>query len=438
MIAVFQPLPWQIAPWKDKSPTLLLTGSAGGGKSRLAAEKVNGYCWKYPGSTWLILRKAREWASRSIVPFFWNTVLGCDSRVRYNKSEGAFYYPNGSVVYSGGMMDDKQRESVRSIGGAGGLDGVWMEEGNAFTKQDREEVEGRIRHTAADWQQLIITTNPDAPTHWIYTDLIQGGDASVYFSGAKDNPHNSPAYLARLAKMTGIMKDRLVDGKWTQAEGVIYDEFDPLVHVLDPDQCPPFINRYRVVDFGFTNPFVCQWWGEDSDGRLYRYREVYKTRRLVEDHTKQILELSKGETYGATLADHDAEDRATMQRHGVTTTAADKSVKDGIQAVKERLKVQPDGKPRLYFVRGALVEPDPLLEDESKPTCTEQEIIAYIWPKGQDGRAVKEEPVKLNDHGMDAMRYMVKYLDTRVIPAGEMVNDIQINLGVRSRYGFTR
>lgn len=409
-LAVFQPLPWQIAPWKDKSPTLLLTGSAGGGKSRLAAEKVNGYCWKYPGSTWLILRKAREWASRSIVPFFWNTVLGCDSRVRYNKSEGAFYYPNGSVVYSGGMMDDKQRESVRSIGGAGGLDGVWMEEGNAFTKQDREEVEGRIRHTAADWQQLIITTNPDAPTHWIYTDLIQGGDASVYFSGAKDNPHNSPAYLARLAKMTGIMKDRLVDGKWTQAEGVIYDEFDPLVHVLDPDQCPPFINRYRVVDFGFTNPFVCQWWGEDSDGRLYRYREVYKTRRLVEDHTKQILELSKGETYGATLADHDAEDRATMQRHGVTTTAADKSVKDGIQAVKERLKVQPDGKPRLYFVRGALVEPDPLLEDESKPTCTEQEIIAYIWPKGQDGRAVKEEPVKLNDHGMDAMRYMVKHL----------------------------
>lgn len=411
VIAVFQPLPWQIAPWKDKAPTLLLTGSAGGGKSRLAAEKVNGYCWKYPGSTWLILRKAREWASRSIVPFFWNTVLGCDARVRYNKSEGAFYYPNGSVVYSGGMMDDKQRESVRSIGGAGGLDGAWMEEGNAFTKQDREEIEGRIRHTAADWQQLIITTNPDAPTHWIYTDLIQGGEASVYFSGAKDNPHNSPAYLARLVKMTGIMKERLVEGKWTQAEGVIYDEYDPLVHLIDPDQCPPFVNRYRVIDFGFTNPFVCQWWGEDSDGRLYRYREIYKTRRLVEDHTKQILALSEGESYVATLADHDAEDRATMARHGVTTTAADKSVKDGIQAVKERLKVQPDGKPRLYFVRGALVEADPLLEDESKPTCTEQEIIAYAWQKGQDGKAVKEEPVKLNDHGMDGMRYMVKYFE---------------------------
>lgn len=410
-LATFNPLPWQIAPWRDKSEVLLLTGSAGGGKSRLAAEKVNGYCWKYPNSTWLILRKAREWTWHSIVPFFWKTILGQDKRVRYNRSEGAFYYPNGSTVYSGGMLNDDQREAIRSIGGDGGLDGAWMEEGNAFTKQDREEIEGRIRHTAADWQQLIITTNPDAPTNWIYTDLMQGGGASVYYSAAKDNPYNAPAYLSRLAKMTGIMKDRLVDGKWTQAEGVIYDEFDPLIHMLDPDQCPPFVNRYRVVDFGFTNPFVCQWWGEDADGRLYRYREIYYTRRLVEDHAKQINQLSAKEKYVATPADHDAEDRATLERHGISTTPANKAVKSGIQAVKERLRVQEDGRPRLYLVRNALVEVDEMLENDSKPTCAEQEIVAYAWPKGIDGKAIKEEPVKMNDHAMDATRYIVMHLD---------------------------
>ena len=232
VLAPYQPLPWQFEPLNDKSQTLLLTGSAGVGKSHVAGEKINAYCWTYPNSTWLIMRKAREWASRSIVPFMWEAVMGKDSRIKYNKSDGSFLYPNGSMIYSGGMMDDKQRESVRSIGGNGGLDGAWLEEANAFTRNDYEEIIGRVRHTAADWQQIILTTNPDSPAQWIFRDLNQGGGASVYFSGAKDNPNNSPAYLNNLQKMTGVMKDRLVDGKWVQAEGAIYDEYEPTIHMI--------------------------------------------------------------------------------------------------------------------------------------------------------------------------------------------------------------
>jgi len=411
LIAVYEPLKWQYAPLDDKSSTLLLTGSAGGGKSRVAAEKVNAYCWYYPGSTWLIARKAREWNSHSIVPFMWKTVMGQDTRIKFNVSEGAFYYPNGSVIYSAGMYDDKQRQAARSIGGDGGLDGAWLEEANAFQRDDYQEVIGRVRHTAADWQQIILTTNPDAPTHWIYKDLIQGGGASVYYSGAKDNPYNSPAYIANLEKLTGIMRDRLVLGKWVQAEGAIYDEYDPAIHMIDASDCPPFVRRFRVVDFGYSNPFVCQWWGMDADGRLYRYREFYQTRRLVEDVTPEIIRLTGDESIEFTVADHDAEDRATMQRHGISTTPALKDVSPGIQAVKMRMKVQLDGKPRLYFVRGVLVAADPLLESDKKPICTEDELPGYAWKKYDDGKPNKEEPVKLNDHGCDTTRYLVARID---------------------------
>ncbi len=411
ILAPYQPLSWQINPLNDKSSTLLLTGSAGGGKSRCAAEKVNAYCWMYPNSTWLILRKAKEWTGKSIVPFMWQTVMGRDTRIRFNKTEGAFFYPNGSTIWSGGMLDDKQRESVRSIGGDGGLDGAWFEEANAFTRDDFQEIIGRVRHTATDWQQIILTTNPDAPTHWIYKDLIQGGGASVYYSGAIDNPNNSPAYLVNLKKLTGVMKQRLVEGKWVQAEGAIYDEYDPAIHMIDKKDCPEFVQRFRVIDFGYSNPFVCQWWGMDSDGRLYRYREMYLTRKLVEDLTPQILEISKGEEIDATISDHDAEDRATMQRHGINTIAAKKDVSPGIQAVKARMKVQEDGKPRIFFVRGALVEIDPLLDSAKKPLCTEDEIPGYAWKKYDDGKPNKEEPVKINDHGCDTTRYMVAHVD---------------------------
>jgi len=32
-------------------------------------------------------------------------------------------------------------------------------------------------------------------------------------------------------------------------------------------------------------------------------------------------------------------------------------------------------------------------------------------PPGMDGRPDKEAPVKLDDHGMDALRYAVRYLE---------------------------
>ncbi|MBU2249146.1 MAG: terminase, partial [Gammaproteobacteria bacterium] len=83
----------------------------------------------------------------------------------------------------------------------------------------------------------------------------------------------------------------------------------------------------------------------------------------------------------------------------------------GIQAVKDRLAIAGDGKPRIFIMRGALVEEDESLAMARKPICTEQEVVAYAWPKTTDGRPIKEQPVKVDDHGMDAMRYMVKYLD---------------------------
>jgi hypothetical protein len=88
--------------------------------ARLAAEKLHGFCLEYPGAACLMLRKAREWTARSIVAFYAQTVVGNDPRVKF--SNGTFRYDNGSVVYSGGMLDERQREAVRSIGGAGGLE----------------------------------------------------------------------------------------------------------------------------------------------------------------------------------------------------------------------------------------------------------------------------------------------------------------------------
>lgn len=219
-------------------------------------------------------------------------------------------------------------------------------------------------------------------------------------------------YIATLDALTGVRKKRLRYGLWVGAEGMVFSEWDESVHHIDRFEIPSYWQRYRVIDFGFTNPFVCQWWAVDGDGRAYLYREIYHTQRLVEDHARQINALSEGEHYVATIADHDAEDRATLAKHGIGTLPAHKTISTGVEAVNARLKRAGDNKPRLFIMRGSLVGRDERLVEAKKPYATYQEIPGYVYPKGVDGKPLKEDPVKLDDHGCDAMRYFVAHIDS--------------------------
>ena len=408
----FSPLPWQVEPWRDTAPVMLLTGSAGGGKSRLAAEKLHGFCLHYPGAMALAVRKIRQSMTNSTVLFLEHAVIGKNNQlVRHFPSKRRFEYRNGSMLVYGGMANQEQREQIRSIGKDGSLDIVWMEEANGFQESDFNEIIARMRGKTAAWRQIELTTNPDTPSHWIYKRLIKGGQAHVYYSGATDNYHNPDDYITSLESLTGVQYKRLVKGQWIQAEGAVYDGFRHELHVVEPFAIPREWRRFRAVDFGYTNPFVCQWWAIDGDGRLYLYREMYRTQTLVEDAARQIVELSQGERIETTICDHDAEDRATLEHHGVPTKPAQKAVSVGIQAVQARLRKAGDGRPRLFLFSDALIEPDAKLEAKRKPLCALDEFPGYIWQETRDGRPNKEEPVKDNDHSMDALRYAIMYVD---------------------------
>lgn len=217
--------------------------------------------------------------------------------------------------------------------------------------------------------------------------------------------------MIALNALTGVRKERLLHGRWVSVEGAVY-EFDQAIHLIDemPNGWKSW-RKIRAIDFGYTNPFVCHWWAVDPDGRMYLYREIYMSGRLVEDHARQIKALSEGEHIECTVADHDAEDRATLDRHGISTIPARKEISVGIQAVQTRLAKAGDGKPRLFILRGATVEIDAKLRDNHLPTSTLEEEDVYSWPKGADGKSLKEIPVDANNHGMDSKRYAVRYAD---------------------------
>lgn len=436
----YQPFGTAVDAFRHKGPELLYAGPAGTGKSKCLLEKLHAVALKYPGMRGLIVRKTlASLGSTALVTYEEHVAKEhlLNGEVKWfggSAKEAACYrYSNGSRIVVGGM--DKAMKIMSSE-----YDVVYAQEATELTEEDWEAITTRLRNGKMPYQQIIADANPDVPTHWLKI-RCDTGKTHYIRSRHEDNPilfHQGPdgpgalttageAYMAKLDALTGVRYQRLRKGIWCAAEGLVYEEFDPQVHLHRRIGRPPISwTRYVTVDFGYTNPMVVQFWAEDEDGRLYLYRELYQTKTTVEDMAPKILKamnLKHEPRPRMIICDHDAEGRATLEKHlGMSTKAAKKTVEDGIQAVKMRLRPsEVDGRPRLYLCEDALVERDKELSDRKKPTCSIEEIVGYIWDRGThkaqlDGKPPKEQPVKEDDHGMDAMRYMIAERDLRGRP----------------------
>lgn len=386
----YRAIDWHSAAWQDHSFIKLYTGSAGGGKSRLAAEEVHNYCMTYPGSMWIMVRKTRESMNNSTVLFYASRIAGRNKQINHNKSGHRFEYPNGSIVAYGGMKDEEQREQIRSIGQDGGLDGVWVEEANKLKEDDYQELIPRLRGKAGPYRQMILTTNPDAPTHWIYTRLIGKQEAKVFYSSALDNPFNPPDYMASLNMLTGVQRSRLVEGLWVQAEGAVFDNWsheniNDTQAVYDPER--PIL---YFCDDGYQNPRVILIAQIRRDGSIVLLDEYYKSHQLFD---QTIADVQAMPYRKAALAIYDpaaSTFAAELRRAGIQTMAANNDIAEGLKVVRDYIA---DGN----GVRSLFVS--------SRCTNLIREIPSYTYDDTNALKGGDPKPVKENDHTCDALRY---------------------------------
>lgn len=405
-------------------------GPAGTGKTFGILYLLHVLLLRYPGAKWLVARKHNTDLAGSAMATYRESVLDPREGVAYfggNKVEPASYrYPNGSRLIVNGL--DKPGK-VRSMD----FDGIYINEATECTLDDIEFCHMRLARRAKSalperYQKLLMDFNPDAPTHFL-NQRMNDGVTRRLLSRHEDNPflwdtsingwtEAGRRYITVLESLTGVRLARYRYGLWAAAEGSVYeDSWDRARIVVARRPIPDAWPRFMAVDFGFTHPFVCLWAAQDPDGRLHIYRQLYKTKTLVEDHAKVIRHVSRWGQQGgdplprAILCDHDAEDRATLERHlGLRTLPAQKNVSAGIQAVASRFKAAGDGKPRVYIYLDGLVERDRDLAEKKHPTCLEDEPESYIWDTRQ-GMKSGEAPVKESDHGLDALRYLIAHFD---------------------------
>jgi phage terminase large subunit len=410
--------PAQEGFFKDITPLCLYSGAFGAGKTHILALKAVALSLAYPKNFILLCRK--EFASMRQTTIRKFLELAEPYKIDYNKTEQLVTFPaefgRSQVLFSG--LDDPQRIASLEVAWIGIDESIELEE------SDWIMLSGRLRHKAMPFRQMAGASNPCIPGSYQHKMFFDRGEGNIYHSTALDNTHNPPDFAERLGMFKGIYYDRYVLGKCVGAEGLVYDCYDPAVHVIDPFQIPEDWPRYRGIDFGYAEAFVCLWaarqpheptehfpYPKDS---IFVYREIYRRHELVENHARAIRARSQtvregekfAERIACTFADHDAEGRATLNAYGVGTIRATKDVAPGIQAVYRRLSMRP---PTLYFFRDLQkgLDRDPSLVSAGLSTGVLEEFGSYSWEPAGEGRSAKEAPRKKGDHAMDALRYLV-------------------------------
>ena len=270
------------------------------------------------------------------------------------------------------------------------LAGVLMDE---VALMPRSFVEQACARCSVTGSKLWFNCNPAGPNHWFYREWILGAEGRnalhLHFT-MEDNPSLSPEIRARYERLyTGIFYRRFVLGQWAQAEGRVYDFFEPEMAAQVPRG--NFESWYISCDYGTVNPMSMGLWGSQG-GVWYRVEEFYfdsraKKRQMTDGEYEQALrELAAGRNIREVIVDPSAASFIQLLRQkGWRVRKADNDVISGIRATADALK------------SGRIVICTPCRD------CL-REMEEYVWDlRGGQKDQVKKE----HDHAMDDMRYFV-------------------------------
>lgn len=291
-----------------------------------------------------------------------------------HKSKQIILLPNRSEIVFRGMDDAEKIKSSE-------FNYIWMEEATEFTLEDYLQLKLRLRRATNDKNQMYLTFNP--VRSW----------ATDYFLKTEDKEINilHTTYLDNLRFLDDDYVETLEDlvnqdlsfyqiytlGEVAELKNKVYNNY-----VIVKDVPTEFDEIIYGIDFGFNNPSVILEIGLKDDN-IYIIKELYETHLTNEElitKLKSFVENVNSEIYADSAEPARIEE---ISRAGFNIFPAKKEVKNGIDYIKRK---------KIYIHESCV--------------NTIKEIQSYKWKENKNGE-ILDEPVKFNDHAMDAMRYAV-------------------------------
>ena len=284
----------------------------------------------------------------------------------HNKSEHIYTFPNGSIVefFS---VDDEQKIRGRK------RDIAWCNEANELYFDDFTQLNMRTE------SKLIFDYNPSESTSWLY-ELPQE-ESIMIKSTYRDNPflpQSIRTQIEDLKRTDEALYQIYALGEKAISKSNIYSQWSFVAH-----RPAKFVKFVYGLDFGYNHPtalmrvYYC-----DKD--IYVEPVIYESYLTTTMLIERLASLGIEQTVSI-LADYSRpEIIQEMNIAGYDVINANKVVKKGIDNLK---------------TFGVICQDDKALK---------REYENYKWKKVGD--FITDEPVKLFDDAMDAIRYATTHI----------------------------
>ena len=343
-------------------------GGSRSSKTYSLCQMVIVYCLQNPNKVVSIIRKTFPALRATVMRDFLEILKDLDIYVKtnHNMSENIYRFPNGSIVefFS---VDDEQKIRGRK------RDIAWCNEANELFYDDFTQLNMRTE------TKLIFDYNPSDSSSWLYE--LPKDESILIKSTYKDNPF-LPETIKRqiedLKRTDEALYQIYALGEKAISKSNIYSNWTFIKH-----RPAKFTSYVYGLDFGYNHPTALMrvyWRDNDIFIEPVIYESYLTTTNLIEK--MKILNVEENVEI---LADYSRpEIIQEMNNSGFNVLNANKVVKKGIDNVKSF---------------GVFCEEDQRIKKEYEN---------YKWKKIGDN--ITDEPIKLYDDAMDAVRYATTYI----------------------------
>lgn len=359
----------------------VIYGGAGSGKSYTVTQfLIARRLLRYKNKRLLVTRKYNPSLKQTAYSLMLEWLQKFKVKYEEKKSEQLINLPNGSEILFRGMDDAEKIKSSE-------FNYIWMEEATEFTMQDFLQLRLRLRRAnAGQRNQMFLTFNP--VSSWVTDHFLkqEQEDVGILQTTYKDNirflDDDYVKALEDLANQDLSFYQIYALGQVAELKNKVYNNY-----VVVKDLPSSYDEIIYGVDFGYNNPSVILEIGI-KDGNIYIIKELYKTHLT---NSELIEEMKKFVHANSDVYADSAEPQRIkeIEEAGFNIYAAKKEVKNGIDFLKRK---------KIYIHENCI--------------NTIEEIKNYKYKEDRQGN-VLEEPVKFNDHAMDAMRYAVYTHETK-------------------------
>lgn len=417
--ASYVPYPWQWkfhgvsreADLKDGPNTIGLGGARGPGKSHaIFAQVTLDDAQRVPNLKGLFLRQTGKAAKESMDDLVTKVLAG---KVDHETANGTIRFKNGSKIILGGFKDDKDIDKYIGIE----YDVIAIEEINQLTKKKVEMLLGSMRTTKDNWRpRLYASFNPGGVGHgYVKKTFVMpyknDREKETRFIPAtyKDNPGLDEGYINYLQSLDGQLGQAWRDGNFDILAGQFFPEWNEEVHVIEPFDIPADWKRICMMDYGHTAQTALYWAAVSPDGKLYIYRELYRSGLNFSDLADTFVAMTpNGEEIDYIVADPSIWAKKGENKFGLS----------GAEIFSDRYKELTKRLPRLERANNDRFNGWVAVREYLKPfiesgkvrarlqifnTCTE--LIRTFPEQIHDENNPEDLDTDMEDHALDSIRY---------------------------------